>query len=217
MSSHSNDPNFGQAIIDMSVSNESENDFRNDESVKTSVLNYEHPFFTANGAVKMINFCRNYTNSEEKLLSGDIKYQVFQDVAKAALQTKVPYDILLFCVDWDNDLTKRSGASDAVGIAQKLIGFSSQIRSSMGRDPLMGEMLLAHVFGNAGEVKKRYDLNEKKPEEEAQVSGTKKDDVILYKKRGDKKKKRTNREVYDFFYKRINIGKNLFKMNLGKM
>lgn len=188
-----------------------------DDSMKTNVVDYEHPYFTSNGMIQMINFARKFANTKEKELSGEIPYQVFLDIADAARKTKVPYDLLVFACDWMQAMTARSGASDATGIAQKMISFVPELRSSLGRDPMFGEVFAAFATGSASKVKQMLDDAINKPEEEAQPPGTQKDDIVINKTRAKKTQKRTNRELYDFFYRRMSqCGKILFKRELGK-
>jgi hypothetical protein len=188
-----------------------------DESMKSNVIGHEHPFFTANGVIATINSARNMSNTKEQLLSGKIPQKVFEDISDAARKTKVPYDLLLFACDWENDMTSRSDASDASGIAQKIISYVPELRNSLGRDPMNAELFMAHCVNGASQVKTILDNSVNKPEDEAQSAGTKKDDLVLNKKRGEKTQKRTNRELYDYFYKRAGANaKVLYHEDLGK-
>lgn len=187
-----------------------------DQSYKSNVTGAEHPYFSANGAIATINNARGLANSEEKSLSGKVPDKVFSDIADAARQTKFPFELLLFAVDWEKDLTSRSDAGDAVGIAQKMLGNLPQLRSALGRDPMRAELFSSHVLGSAAKVKEILDNSTNKPEDEATSPGSKKDQTLLYKIRGSKLQKRNNRELYDFFYKRIVNGKVPFLEDLGK-
>lgn len=186
------------------------------EGIKTNVKDYEHPYFTSNGMIQVINSAREFANTKEKPLDGKIPDKVFEDIALAARKTKVAYDILLMVCDWMEDMTSRSGASDAEGIAKKMLSYVPDLRSSLGRDPMNGEVFAALVLESASKVKEILDLSVSKPDEEAKEPGTKKDDIVIMKKRGEKEQKRTNRELYDFFYRRSVNGKQLFKEDLGK-
>ena len=187
-----------------------------DQSLKTNVVGAEHPLFSANGAINAINMARGLANSQEKALSGKIPDKVFADISDAARKTKFPLDLLMFATDWEKDLTSRQDASDAAGIAQKMTGDLPSLRSALGRDPIRAELFASHVLNSASKVKEILDNSENKPEDEAQAPGSKKDDILLYKIRGSKLQKRNNRELYDFFYKRIMNGKAPFLEDLGK-
>lgn len=187
-----------------------------DQGVKSNVVDYDHPMFSSTGMINMINLARSLANSDEKPLSGEIPAKVFEDLATAARKTKFPYDLLVFVCDWEKDMTTRSDASDAEGFAKKMLQSLPQLRSALGRDPLNAELFAAHVLGSAQKVKQIYEDNVNKPEEEVKSPGSSKDDVLINKKRGTKTQKRTNRELYDFFYKRVPVGKILFKQDLGK-
>lgn len=129
-------------------------------------------------------------------------------------QTKFPADLLMYLMDWDQDITGSGG--NAMSVATRGLGYVNGLRSAFGRDPTHGEILAAHAFGSAGQVKAIAQLAEKKPEDIAQpMGGGKKMDVIYKKLRNGKEVKRTNREVYDFFWKRIINGRASFKMNVG--
>lgn len=187
-----------------------------DESIKSNVKGYEHPLFSANGVIQVVNYHRQFSNTQEENLSGKIQEKVFIDIAKAASKTKVPYDLLMFCCDWDNDLTSRGSASDAQSIASKLVSSATSLKSSLGRDPTNAEMFIYHVTQSAGKVKEIYENAQNTPEEEAKPLGTQKDDILLFKKRGQKTQKRKNRELYDYFYRRVPRGKVHFKKFLGQ-
>ena len=164
--------------------------------------------------INTINGCRKWCNSKEELLSGQIQDSVFESMTKAQIQTKFPADLLAFMMDWDNDIT--SGGGNAMSVAMQGIGYVNQLRSMLGRDPMHAEIFGAHCLKSAALLKKVKDLAEQKPEEEAQpLGGGKKQNIIYKKLRNGKEVKRVNREVYDFFYKRVANGKMSLKMNLG--
>lgn len=187
-----------------------------DESLKTNVKDYEHPFFTSNGMIQTINWTRSLANSDEDPLSGEIKEDVFKDISEASRKTKVPFEFLMMICDWEQDVTDRSSASDAMGFAEQIRQAVGELRSTLGRDPLGAEVFAAHVLGSASKVKQILELAESAPEEEAKNPGSKKDSILVNKKRGTKTQKRTNREVYDFFRKRTPLGSVFFMDELGK-
>ena len=187
-----------------------------DQSYKSNVKDAEHPYFSSAGIVSVINAARNASNTKEEQLSGKVKDKVIEDIADAAKKTKVPYDLLLFVVDWVNDITKRGDAGDASGIAQKMLSYLPELRQSLGRDPLNAEIFMAHALNSASKVKELLDKSQQQPEEEASSPGSQKDDLVINKVRGEKTQKRTNRELYDYWYKRVPVGKIQFHQDLGK-
>ncbi len=188
-----------------------------DQGLKTNVTGMEHPYFSANGVIGVINTARNLSNSKEKELSGKIPDKVFEDISEAARKTKVPYDLLLFACDWEKEMTSRSSAGDAEGIARKIVGYVPELRNTLSRDPMNAELFMAFTLQSASKVKTILEKSINQPEEEAKSVGTKKDDIILEKLRGQKTQKRNNREVYDYFYKRCGFaGKVQYHEDLGK-
>lgn len=209
-----NDPNYPKIKLG---DDEEGHEESCDGSMKSNVKDHEHPYFTANGVISVINTARNLSNTKEKELSGKIPQKVFEDISEAARQTKVPYDLLLFACDWKKDMTSRSDGGDARGIANQIRGYIPQLRNSLGRDPMNAEVFMAFTLNGAGKVKSILEKAEQKPEEEAQSPGTDKDDLVIEKKRGEKTQKRTNRELYDYFYKRCGFaGKVAYHEDLGK-
>jgi hypothetical protein len=188
-----------------------------DESYMSNIVGAQHPLFSSNGVIQLINMTRNFANTKEKELSGEVKDKVIYDIVQAARRTKCPFEILLFACDWEKDMTSRSDAGDAQGIAKKLVSYVSDLRQSLGRDPLQAEVFAAHALKDASKVKQIYDKAQQSPDDEAQPPGTDKDDIVAKKLRNKEEKPRTNRELYDFFYKRGGpTGKLLFKKLLGK-
>lgn len=187
-----------------------------DESIKSNVVGYEHPLFSSSGVVSLLNRHINTSNTEEKERSGEVKDEVFNNIAKAVSKTKVSYVLLLTCVDWKEKITERSGASDSFSIANELISASRSLKSTLGRDPTYGEMFLRFVSKSDSKVQEVYKRSVEKPEEEAPDLKSDKDDIVMFKKRGKTKQKRTNRELYDYFYKRCIQGKLHFMTFLGK-
>ena len=171
----------------------------------------EHPFFGTTGVVDTINHARRVANSlNEKELTGKTKDKAIEDIAKAARKTRIPYDFLLFLCDWEKDITSRSDAGDAEGIAKKVTNMIPELRNTLGRDPFAAEIFAGYITGSASKVKTIIENAEKKPDEEAKPLGTKKDNIIMIKNRNNKEKKRTNYELYEFFKRRINVGQNSF-------
>jgi hypothetical protein len=187
-----------------------------DRSFKSNVKNAQHPIFSGPGLLQTINFARGMANTVEKQLSGEIKDKVFEDVANVSRKTKVPSHFLLFMMDWEKDITSYSDGQDANSIANKVMQNVNQLRSTLGRDPLFGEVFMAHVFGSAEKVKTVLDNAKNKPEEIAKSQGGKKDDIVLKKQRNGKSVDRKWRELADFFMNRIPIGHKTYKQYLGQ-
>lgn len=213
MSTDFNNPNFG---VNIQTASSDEAHAEEDEGIKSNIKNPYHPLFSSEGVIGMINRCRNLSNGTEKELSGTIPDKVFQDISNAVRTTQVPYHILLFCCDWRNDLTSRSGASDASGIAKEIIGYVNDLRSSLGRDPTQGEVFMAFAIKSGSKVKSIQEKAEKNPDDKVTSIGTQKDKNIIKKYRNSKEVDRTYSELMDFFTKRFPNGNVLFKQNLGK-
>lgn len=209
-----NDPNYPKFKLE---DDEEAHEEACDGSMKSNVKNHEHPYFTSNGCIAVINAARGMSNTKEKELSGEIPRKVFEDISEAARKTKVPYEILLFACDWKQDMTSRSSASDAQSIADQIRGYVPELRNSLGRDPMNAELFMAYTLNGANKVKSILEKSETAPEEEAQPPGTQKDNIVIEKVRGEKTQKRTNRELYDYFYKRCGFaGKVAYHEDLGK-
>ncbi|QIG65728.1 hypothetical protein phiOC_p063 [Ochrobactrum phage vB_OspM_OC] len=213
MSTDFNDPNFGVNIQPQ----EGEGHFEEDEGIKSNVKDYEHPLFSSNGAIKLVNRCRALSNGTEKELSGEIPDKVFQDISKAARSTQVPYYLLLFCCDWEKDLTSRSDGTDSTDIAKKIVGYVNDLRNSLGRDPTQGELFMAFTLKSGTKVKEVLDKAKSNPDDIVTSVGTQKDKNIIKKYRNKKEVDRTYSELMDFFNKRFPNGNVLFKQNLGKV
>jgi hypothetical protein len=182
-----------------------------DHSYKSS---QPHPVQSSPGAIRWINFYRANGNSTEKPINGTISDDTFQKIADAAAATKVPQSLLLHILFWNTDST--SPSDDPNEIAHKIIGHVNNLRSVLGRDPFMGEILAAHALGGAGQVKQLLEKAQNQPEQIAEPSGGgKKQDVIFKKLRSNKLVKRTNREAYEFFKHRMISGNQLFTKFLG--
>lgn len=188
------------------------------DNIKTNIKDYEHPIFSENGLVQTINFSRNLSNTSEKELTGKVDEQVLEDVANASRKTGILPNILFFALDWKTDITSLKSGTEAKSIADKMIGYANELRSSLGRDPNYGELFCAYACGSAGKVKTIFDNAEQKPDEEAEPPGTQKDDIAHYKLRNGKSKKRTNKELYLFFMNRAGAAARVhFKKNVGKI
>lgn len=213
MSIDSNSPTFGVNVFDNPTGEGHAEPV--DQSLKTNVVGYEHPFFSSNGSILVVNKFRIQGNTQEQELSGIVPQQVFQDISNAVVQTKVPFDILMFCCDWEQDLTSRSGASDATQIGNQLIDFVSQLRSSLGRDPIYAEVFMAFACNSASKVQTILQNAQTAPDDPAASAGTKKDNIVNKKLRNNNPTPRTNRELYDFFRKRMINGNSAFTQILA--
>ena len=186
-----------------------------DISVKSNVVDEEHPILSSTGIVDTINAARSLSNSTESQLSGKVPDQTFKDVTKASFQYKITPDLIMFMMDWDSDIT--SGSGDPSGVANKILTYITELRDTLGRDPMYGEIFCAYATGSASKVKTLQDLADNSPDDEAtQDSGITKGDIIYKKPKGDDTKTRTNREVYDFFFRRMGNGKITYNDFLGK-
>lgn len=211
MSTDFNDPNFGVDIQPQ----EGEGHFETDGRIKSNVKDVEHPLFSSSGLINLINRCRGLSNGTEKELKGEIKDELFQKVSLASRNSQVPYDLLIFCLDWKQDITSSNG-SEADGIAKEIIKYVNELRSSLGRDPTHGELFMAFTLGSGSKVKTVLEKAEKRPDDIVTSVGTKKDKNIIKKYRNGKEVDRTYMELMDFFNKRFPNGNVLFKQNLGK-
>lgn len=216
MSVDFNNPKFGEVFDDPQ---DSEAHKEPSNSVpQTFVENFEHPLFTSNGAIGLINSAIGMANSSEqpRKTSTQIPVEVFRDIARAARSSRVHYDLLLFALDWKNGLDGLKSGSDANSLAKELRGYVDDLRNTLGRDPMYGEVFAAHVLKSASKVKELLDKAEQNPDEEIQNSGSDKPDITDKKLRNGKQVTRTNRELYDFFLRRIPAGRRFFTEVLGK-
>jgi hypothetical protein len=181
-----------------------------DTGVRTNLDGFPHPIMSSNGIISTINAARMRANAKENALSGEVQDQVFSDILQAVAQTKVPPDMIAFCMDWDSDIT--SGGGSAMGAANKLLNNINELRSTLGRDPNQGEVFASYVLGSAGEVLNRKKLSDEKPDEQAQGIQNEK---VAKKLQNGKPVPRTNREVYTFFFRRINSGNTTVTKMLG--
>ena len=197
-----------------SPSNEEGHVESGDISVKSNVVDEEHPILSSSGIIATINAARSLSNSTESQLSGKVPDDVFKKVTKASFQYKITPDLIMFMMDWDSDITSGSGDPDSV--ANKILGYIPQLRDSLGRDPMYGEIFCAYATGDASKVKTLQDLAENSPEDEATPDNSTKSDIIYNKTKGSTTKKRVNREVYDFFFKRMGNGRISYNDFLGQ-
>jgi hypothetical protein len=185
-----------------------------DNGVKTNVTNADHPIHSSNGLIENINNSIGWANTKEQPRKGQISDDTLSALKMSEVQTRVPAELTAFIADWNQDITTAS--QDFNGLALMSIQHANNLRSVFQKDPTYGQMLAAHVLGSASDVKNRWDLAVKKPNEIAQPSGNvKKADVVFKKLRNNKAVPRTNKEVADFFEKRMVNGKALFKTFLG--
>jgi len=178
----------------------------------SQVKDFTHPIWSSSGLIETINFSRQWANTKEKDLKGEIKEKFFEELYDTVQKTKVPADMIAFCADWDNDLTNGGSAQ---GVAEKIRTYANSLRSTLNRDPTNAEVFAAYAYQNAGTVKKLIEMAEKKPEEDATPLGSKKDNIINKKLRNGNEVTRKWREVYDFFYKRSHRGRITFTENVG--
>jgi len=182
--------------------------------IQSAVKDEGHPTFSSEGVIPNINNYRKLANSGEPELKGKVDDQTFKDIKEATAKTGCPADFLLFMCDWKKDIT--GGAPDAMSVAKETLQQVQELRSTLGRDPQRAEVFMASVLGGAAKVEEKRKLAEQKPEEPAPSPGAKvKNDVVWFKEHNKKKVKRKNREVYDFFHKRMPNGRAHFQQFLG--
>lgn len=180
------------------------------EDVKSSVVDYAHPLLSTTGLKSTINLNRMLGNSKEELLSRDIQKRVLQDIIRAAYKNKFPIEALIFALDVEKKLDSRSSAGEANGIISKIKSYVPALKSSLGRQPLNYEVMMAYMMGDAGKVKSLLDLAKQKPYEEASPAGSKFDKIIFYKLKVGKETIRNNKEVVQYFLKRMQQGSVVF-------
>lgn len=179
-----------------------------DESLKSSVVGAEHPLFSSNGLKDSMNLRRILSNSKEPLIQSAINFDVIKETIESSLKNKFPYDILIHVMDFEKKLDERSsgGAND---IAKKLLEYSKELSSNLSRVPLNSEVLLAFSVDSPKKVKDVLERATKAPNEEAERLGSSFDSVIMSKSKFGEEKKRSNKEVYNFFKKRMLLGNNV--------
>lgn len=181
-----------------------------DESVKSSVVDFGHPLLSTNGLKSTVNFNRSLGNSKEKLITGDIKIQTLKDIVKAAYKTKFPLEPLIFALDVEKKLDERSGASDSNSIIGKITSYVPELKNILGRQPYNSEVMMAYMLSSASQVKTLLEKAKNQPYEKSTPVGSKFDDIIFYKLKNQVETIRNNKEVVQYFVKRMNTGSNVF-------
>ncbi len=124
----------------------------------------------------------------------------------AAYANKFPVDMLLHAADFTKALTSRSDMGDANSIIQTIAGYTD----GFGRPPKNFELFMAYVTGGVGTAQQLIQRAQDTPNDKAIPIGTKYDNIIFYKLKAGEKVLRTNKEVIQFFTKRIINGTNFF-------
>lgn len=177
----------------------------------SNVKDEEHPLFSPSGVKALINAGRGFGNSHsEKELQGNIPIKLIEDVIKTSKELRIPIEILYSAMDWVKDLDQRKDGQDAKEIGNKLKNYVPELRKLLGKDPMFSEIFAAFVLEGAGKVKDLIEKAEKEPEKKVDPPGTKKDDILTQKSKNAKPELRTNRELFDYFYRRISNGKQSF-------
>jgi hypothetical protein len=182
----------------------------NNEAVRTSVVDYDHPLLSTTGIKNIINTNRKLGNSDEKLLEDDVKKETLMDIIQAAYKNKFPIEVLTYALDVKQKLDERSGASDANDIISQIKQYVPALKSSLGRQPFNSEVFMAYMLQNAGQVKTLLDKAKDEPYELSSPVGSQYDDIIFYKLKLGEKTLRKNREVIQYFAKRMQVGQNVF-------
>ena len=180
------------------------------ESVRSAVEEYEHPVLSVTGLKNTVNKFIAYGNSKEDEIKGEIKKDVLKDIIQYAYKEKFPLDALIVALDMKERLDKRSGASDAGEIAEKMRGYVDELKDTLGRQPNNAEMFMAYCLESASKVKQILEKAEQKPYEKAAPIGSKYDKYIFKKLVGEEEKDRNNKEVLQYFKKRMMNGSTVF-------
>lgn len=196
-------------FLEATVSDESHSEPAG-ENIKSSVVDIEHPLFSATGLKNVINFNRSLGNTSETLITGTIPDQVIKDLVSASFQKKFPFDLMVFAADIVKKLDERTSASDAESIADKHINYAKELQSVLGRQPLNAEVFMAGILNSSSKVKTVLDKAKNSPTDLATSLGSTIDDIVLKKYKNTTLKSRTNKEVYQFFYRRMQVGTNVF-------
>jgi len=176
------------------------------EDTKSAVQGYDHPMFSSDGMINIVNYNRGFSNSIEDKLSGKVQDKTIKDLIQNAYKQKFPVQLLMFSADLDKKLTDRSDMSDASSIIQKL----SSYVNGFGRPPKNFELFMAYAVDGVGPAQQLIQKALDKPNDKATPIGSKHDDIIFYKKKFDDKVLRTNKEVVQFFAKRMLNGSDFF-------
>ena len=179
------------------------------EDIKSSVKGAEHPLFGTNQTVKLVNKLRMISNSIEPQLSGEAKEDTIKDMVKASFKNKFPVDHVLICADLKEDIVKRDGMSDADSIISDLTKYANEFKTAT-RDPKNFEVFMAYAVEGVGAAKNLIKKAESAPNDKAKPIGSKYDDIVFYKMKSGKKVLRTNKEVVQFFQKRMLNGTDFF-------
>jgi hypothetical protein len=181
-----------------------------DESVKSNVVDYDHPLLSESGLKNTLNQNRQHANSKEELLTEDIKPKVLTDIIKAAYKSKFPIEILIYALDNEKKLDTRSDAGDAQSLIDKIKGYVPELNQILGRQPFNSEVMMAYMLDSASQVKTLLDKAQNEPYEKASPVGSKFDQQIFYKLKVDDQVIRKNKEVVQYFTKRMQVGQNVF-------
>jgi hypothetical protein len=138
---------------------------------RTSVVFGGHPLFSSDTVKGILNYHRRYGNSNEELLTGDIRKEVFRDISNAAFKTGFPMDMLIFACDAVTRLDQRSEASDAEGLANQYISYVKELQGSLNRQPTKGEVLAAGMLESASQVQDLIQQALSAPREDSTGSG----------------------------------------------
>ena len=180
------------------------------EGIRSSVVGAEHPLFSTSGIKTFLNKGVSLSATSEDQITGDVKDQTFKDLLKSAYRNKFPFDILCICADITNKMDKRSGASDADSIINKLTGYVKELNSTLSRQPLNYEVLAAYMLESASSVKTVRDNAQNNPDKESIPLGSKFDKYIFYKSKFGNDKLRSNKQVLQYFMKRHPNGAQVF-------
>ena len=178
--------------------------------VSTSLADKEHPIFSTSNLKNLLNRNRRLGASDEPMLEGDVLPDVIMDLIDASSKTKFPFELLLFATDIVEKLDDRSGATDAIGIVQEHINYARELVGILGRQPLNSEVFMAGMLGDSSMVKTVIENAINAPHEIAQSLGSKFDDIIMNKMHLGNKMPRTNKQIYQYFKRRMQVGSNTF-------
>jgi len=180
------------------------------EGVKSNVVGYEHPFLSLTTLKDTLNLQRNMANSNEKPIEKDIAKKVLTDVMQNCLKGKFPLEPLMVILDVVKKMDERSDAGDSNQIIEKVKQQVPELKNVLDRQPFNSEVLMAYMLGSASNVKKLIDIAKEKPYEQSKPIGSKYDKLIFYKNRMGKDVLRNNKEVLQFFSKRMQLGHDIF-------
>jgi hypothetical protein len=185
------------------------------ENVRSSVENEKHPLFSPEGLKETLNLNRLLSNSGEELITGDIDEKLIESVMDVSLKKKIPFETIIYAMDFEKKLDER-GPGEGDQFAQKVLDMANELPGILGRQPKNLEMFIGLAAGSASAVKKVIDSAKSNPNDPAEAVGTSQDKLVTQKKKGDKEVPRTNKEVLQFFGKRMGIGNNVFPHTVEK-